>query len=106
MRGVTISSMVLLLLAALVSGPCAACFAAPHSCSTPCGHCQKSGKCAAPAVDLNHLQKVHSGAGFSLEPSGAIAGPIAAPAASRSAITVAAPYSPPDLYLRNSVLNI
>lgn len=106
MRGVIISSMVLLLLAALVSGPCVACFAAPHSCCTPCGHCQKSGKCAASAVDLSHLQTVQSGVSIALEPGVAVLSPVPPATASRDALATEQPYSPPDLYLRNSVLNI
>jgi hypothetical protein len=106
MRGVTISSMVLLLLAALVAGPCAACFATPHSCCSPCGHCQKPGKCAAPQANQNHLQTVRSDVNFALEQSGAASSSFPAIAASHNALAVEAPYSPPDLYLRNSVLNI
>jgi hypothetical protein len=92
--------------AALAGGPCAACFAVPHPCCTACGHCEKSGKCAAPAANLSHLQKVESGVSFSLEESGAASIWLPATEASRNARAVEAPYSPPDLYLRNSVLNI
>jgi hypothetical protein len=103
MRGVTISSIVLLLLAALLSGPCAACFATTHPC---CTHCEKSGKCAASPANLNHLQKAHSGVTFSLDESGVASARFPATAAPQRAIAIEAPYSPPDLYLRNSVLNI
>jgi len=106
MRGLTISSMVLLLLAALVGGPCAACFGAPHSCGAPCNHCQKTGKCAASPDNLNQLQIVHSGVSFSPEKRGVAAEWFPAAEASRDALALEAPYSPPDLYLRNSVLNI
>jgi len=106
MRGFIISCMAVLLLAALVGGPCAACFASSHSCCTPCGHCEKTSKCAAPQVNLSHLQTVQSAIVFSLEESGVVADLQIAPAASRYALAEDAPYSPPDLYLRNSVLNI
>ncbi|MGA2185207.1 MAG: hypothetical protein ABSH47_19485 [Bryobacteraceae bacterium] len=103
MRGVNISCMALLLLAALVAGPCVACFAASHPC---CTHCEKAGKCAASPLNLNHLQTVQSDVSFSLEESGVALTWSPVPEASRDALAVEAPYSPPDLYLRNSVLNI
>ena len=103
MRSPTIWCVALLLFAALVAGPCASCFDAPHSC---CGNCEKSSKCAAPSVNLNHLQTVDSGIAFSLDQSGVAEDMVMALAQSRSTVTVEVPYSPPDLYLRNSVLNI
>ena len=106
MRGVAISSMVLLLVAALLSGPCAACFGGSQSCCTPCDHCKKPAKCAAAPVNLSHLQKVHTGVSFSLEESGATLSWLPAPRDLRDAFVAGTPYSPPDLYLRNSVLNI
>ena len=106
MRSVAISSMVLLLVAALLSGPCAACFGGSQSCCTPCDHCKKPAKCAAAQVNLSHLQKVHSGVSFSLEESGATLSWLLAPLVSRDAFTATTSYSLPDLYLRNSVLNI
>jgi len=106
-RTLAISCMALLLLAALVGGPCASClssvFAGAPAC---CGHCGKSGKCTTAPADLSNLQKAHSGVSFSLEPNGAVtvAGLVRRDRSAR--IAADAPYSPPDLYLRNSVLNI
>jgi len=106
MRGFAISCMALLLLAALVGGPCSACFATQHSCCTSCGHCEKSTKCAAPQLSLSLLQTVQPGVTVSLEESGMMSSALPAPRTSREALTADSPYSPPDLYLRNSVLNI
>jgi hypothetical protein len=106
MRGLIISGTVLLLLAALMAGPCAACFASAHACCTSCSNCQKMGKCAAPSVDLSQLQKVHSNVSFSLEETSVVLSWFTAPETPRAAHAVEAPYSPPDLYLRNSVLTV
>jgi len=99
--------MTLLLMAALVGGPCASCFSSASACAqTCCGHCGKSGKCTTSSANLSTLQKAHSGVSFSLQPSDAV---IAAALAGRdhgTRIVADVPYSPPDLYLRNSVLTI
>jgi len=107
-RTIAISFMALLLLAALVGGPCAACLSSASACAqTCCGHCGKPGKCTTSSADLSNLQKAHSGVSFSLQPGSAVAVRALDDQPNRDArMTTDTPYSPPDLYLRNSVLNI
>jgi len=95
--------MALLLLAALVAGPCASCLGSAQAC---CGHCGKSGKCTTSSADLSNLRKAHSGVSFSLQPSDGVIVTALAERDRGTRIVADVPYSPPDLYLRNSVLTI
>ena len=106
MRRAFIPAMVVLLFVALVGGPCVACFAGTHSCCTSCEHCQKPAKCAVQTAGQNQFQKAHSSFSFSLEPAGVVTASPVVPGKSFDRTAAEAPYSPPDLYLRNSVLTI
>jgi len=101
--------MALLLLAALATGLCAACLSSPCAGSpTCCGHCGKPGKCATSSpADLSNLPRAHSGVSVSLQAAGAAVDPVVCDQPDRGAhLATGTTYSPPDLYLRNSVLNI
>jgi hypothetical protein len=121
-RSITSVVAALAVIAVLVGGACASCWASPQKgmpaghCCNQSGQCEKPGKapvhkeCASPAVDLMTVEQSNS------HPVKIAPALIAIPAAavidyqqSTSRETTPQrtdPYSPPDLYLLNSVLTV